>query len=313
VVKFVMTTGRAQQQDCMIKGTIKFFSKAKGFGFISPDGGTGKDVFLPMAVITAAGVTHLAAGQRISFETEPDPKGPKAVSLKLLDEKPVPPPADKPQDKQRPAPAPRAEPAAFTLYHDPDSDDSEDVLAALEEAGIQPRLVNYRAAPPTPEELKRLSLLLREAGQSTVRRFDPLFLALQLDDRFIGEGDFWRSIVEHPMLINGPILARGDKVRVCKTEEDVRAFLGKDSVAEQAAKPKGLSPRMLAMLSGGVVPPPEPKKPAPVPKPEPAPVKAEAKAAKAPAKPAAKKAPAKPAAKKPAAKAVKKVAAKKKK
>lgn len=306
----------------MIKGTIKFFSKAKGFGFIAPDGGSGKDVFLPMAVITAAGVTHLAAGQRISFETEPDAKGPKAVSLKLLDEKPVPQPADKPQDRQRPAPAPRAEPAGFTLYHDPDSDESEDVLAALEEAGVQARLVNYRAAPPPPEELKRLSLLLREAGQSTVRRFDPLFLALQLDDRFIGEGDFWRSIVEHPVLINGPILARGDKVRVCKTEEDVRAFLGQDSVVEQAAKPKGLSPRMLAMLSGGVVPPPEPKKPAKAaPEPEPAPVKAAAKVAKlAPAKPAPKtaaKKPAKPAAKKaaakPAPKSVKKPAAKKKK
>jgi CspA family cold shock protein len=302
----------------MIKGTIKFFSKAKGFGFISPDGGTGKDVFLPMAVITAAGVTHLAAGQRISFETEPDAKGPKAVSLKLLDEKPVPPPAEnRPVDRPRP-PAPRVEAATFTLYHDPDSDDSDDVLGALEDAGVQPRLVNYRAAPPTPEELKRLSLLLREVGQSAVRRFDALFLALQLDDRFIGEGDFWRSIVEHPVLINGPILAHGDKVRVCKSEEDVSAFLGKDNVAKQAAKPKGLSPRMLAMLSGGVVPPPEPKKPAPAPEPEPepAPVKAEAKAAKpapkAAAKPAAKKAVAKPAAKKPAAKAVKKPAPKKK-
>src|ERR1041384_3334862 len=69
----------------MIKGTVKFFNNAKGFGFITPDDG-GKDVFVPAATITQSGTPRLKAGQRVSFETEPDPKGPKAVRLALLDE-----------------------------------------------------------------------------------------------------------------------------------------------------------------------------------------------------------------------------------
>ena len=72
----------------MIKGTLKFFNAAKGFGFITPDG-DGKDVFLPATTIAACGGAKLQAGQRVSFEQEADVKGPKAVQLKLLDETPA--------------------------------------------------------------------------------------------------------------------------------------------------------------------------------------------------------------------------------
>ena len=50
----------------MIKGTVKFFNNAKGFGFITPDDG-GKDVFVPAATITQSGSGRLKAGQRVSF------------------------------------------------------------------------------------------------------------------------------------------------------------------------------------------------------------------------------------------------------
>ena len=71
----------------MIKGTIKFFNKAKGFGFITPDDGS-RDVFLPPVTVTATGAARLKTGQRVTFEAEPDVKGPKAVKLQLLDEAP---------------------------------------------------------------------------------------------------------------------------------------------------------------------------------------------------------------------------------
>ncbi|HKQ43875.1 MAG TPA: ArsC/Spx/MgsR family protein [Rhizomicrobium sp.] len=97
---------------------------------------------------------------------------------------------------------------------------------------------------------------MREADQSLVRRYDRLFLELQLDDRFISENEFWTGIFEHPTLINGPVLANANKARLCRTPQDVKAFLGADAAA---GKPKGLSPRIAAMMTGGVVPPPEPK------------------------------------------------------
>ena len=64
----------------MTKGTVKFFNGTKGFGFISPDGG-GKDVFVHATAVEQAGWRGLAEGQRVSFETQSDPRGAKAVNL----------------------------------------------------------------------------------------------------------------------------------------------------------------------------------------------------------------------------------------
>jgi CspA family cold shock protein len=67
----------------MAIGTVKFFNSSKGFGFVTPEGG-GKDVFVHATALEAAGLTSLAEGQRISFDTQPDAKGQKAVNLKAI-------------------------------------------------------------------------------------------------------------------------------------------------------------------------------------------------------------------------------------
>ena len=65
----------------MTIGTVKFFNTAKGFGFISPEGG-GKDVYVHATAVEAAGMRSLAEGQRVSFDTQADARGAKAVNLK---------------------------------------------------------------------------------------------------------------------------------------------------------------------------------------------------------------------------------------
>jgi len=67
----------------MTIGTVKFFNTAKGFGFISPEGGN-KDVFVHASAVEAAGMRSLAEGQKVSFDVQPDPKGSKAVNLKAV-------------------------------------------------------------------------------------------------------------------------------------------------------------------------------------------------------------------------------------
>lgn len=66
----------------MTIGTVKFFNTNKGFGFISPEGGT-KDVFVHATAVEASGIGSLAEGQRVSFDIQPDAKGSKAVNLKI--------------------------------------------------------------------------------------------------------------------------------------------------------------------------------------------------------------------------------------
>ncbi len=66
------------------QGIVKFFNADKGYGFIKPDDG-GRDIFVHITAVEAAGLTTLNEGQRITFEVEPDKKGksPKAVELQV--------------------------------------------------------------------------------------------------------------------------------------------------------------------------------------------------------------------------------------
>ncbi|HEX9809178.1 MAG TPA: cold-shock protein [Alphaproteobacteria bacterium] len=65
----------------MTTGTVKFFNATRGFGFIAPDDGS-KDVFVHISAVERSGMTTLTEGQKVSFEIQPDARGPKAVNLK---------------------------------------------------------------------------------------------------------------------------------------------------------------------------------------------------------------------------------------
>ena len=69
-----------------MNGTVKFFNTAKGFGFITPDEGGGKDVFVHATALEAAGIRALNEGDRVSFQLEDDRKGKgkQAAQLKKI-------------------------------------------------------------------------------------------------------------------------------------------------------------------------------------------------------------------------------------
>ncbi|MGE0653675.1 MAG: cold-shock protein [Alphaproteobacteria bacterium] len=64
----------------MTTGIVKFFNANKGFGFISPEDGS-KDVFVHVSALESAGIASLREGQKVSFDIQPDARGPKAVNL----------------------------------------------------------------------------------------------------------------------------------------------------------------------------------------------------------------------------------------
>ncbi len=68
----------AEQQ--RIQGTVRWFSRVKGYGFIQPDG-QDKDVFVHYSAIQGEGYRNLDEGQRVEFSVEDTPKGPQAVQV----------------------------------------------------------------------------------------------------------------------------------------------------------------------------------------------------------------------------------------
>ena len=67
----------------MATGTVKWFNTTKGFGFIAPDEG-GKDVFVHITAVQAAGVRGLKDGQKVSYELTEERGKQAATELKPL-------------------------------------------------------------------------------------------------------------------------------------------------------------------------------------------------------------------------------------
>ena len=70
-----------KEETQMVTGTVKWFNDAKGFGYITPDDG-GKDVFVHFSAIQGAGFKSLKENDKVQFDVEQSPKGPRAANLK---------------------------------------------------------------------------------------------------------------------------------------------------------------------------------------------------------------------------------------
>ena len=65
-----------------LTGTVKWFNDAKGYGFISREGGP--DVFVHFSAIEGEGFRNLNEGQKVEFTIEQGPKGPQAANVRAV-------------------------------------------------------------------------------------------------------------------------------------------------------------------------------------------------------------------------------------
>ena len=112
-----------------------------------------------------------------------------------------------------------------TIYHNPLCGTSRKTLDILQQSGADVLVREYLKDPPTREELVRL---YREAGitpREGLRANGPLAEELGLTRADVSDKEVLYAMVEHPILINRPIVETDKGVRLCRPQDKVHEIL----------------------------------------------------------------------------------------
>jgi arsenate reductase (glutaredoxin) len=109
----------------------------------------------------------------------------------------------------------------ITIYHNPDCGTSRNVLAMIRNSGKEPRIVEYMKTPPTRNELVDLLQRMDMRPRELLRRKGTPYDGLGLDDPKWTDDQLIDLMLEHPILINRPIVITGLGVKLCRPSETV--------------------------------------------------------------------------------------------
>jgi len=112
-----------------------------------------------------------------------------------------------------------------TIYHNPRCSKSRQALELLKERGIEPEIVEYLKNPPDRETLKRLLKLLHLGPRDLMRKHEPEYKDAGLDDPGLSDEDLISVLIQHPILLERPIVVSGAKAVVGRPPERVFEIL----------------------------------------------------------------------------------------
>ena len=97
------------------------------------------------------------------------------------------------------------------IYHNPGCSKSRETLQILQDSNIEPEIINYLETPPSAQELKRIIEMLGVSARDLLRRTEQAYTDAHLDDDNLSDDDIINAIVEHPALLQRPIVVCGDR------------------------------------------------------------------------------------------------------
>jgi arsenate reductase len=112
-----------------------------------------------------------------------------------------------------------------TIYHNPACGTSRNVLDLIRKAGIEPTVIEYLKSPPSRETLQQLISRMGITVRDLLREKGTPYAELGLDDPGLSDGELLDAMVEHPILINRPIVVTPRAVKLCRPSETVKELL----------------------------------------------------------------------------------------
>jgi len=113
------------------------------------------------------------------------------------------------------------------IYHNPRCSKSRQTLALIEQAGIDPEIVDYLNNPPTAGELDAILKMLDIEPQQLMRTKESIYKELGLREKSLSRDEAIDVMVENPKLIERPIVVKGKKAVLGRPPENVQRLLGK--------------------------------------------------------------------------------------
>lgn len=114
------------------------------------------------------------------------------------------------------------------FYHNPRCSKSREALQLLRAQGIEPEIVDYLKTPPSESELQDVLRQLGIGPRELMRRKEPEYDALHLDDVTLEDRHLISAMVQHPRLIERPIALDGQRAVIGRPPEKVLTLLPRD-------------------------------------------------------------------------------------
>lgn len=107
------------------------------------------------------------------------------------------------------------------IFHNPRCSKSRQTLQLLQEQGIEPEIVEYLKTPPSFEELDRILSLLGLEPRQLMRTHEDEYKQFHLDRPELTRTQLIQAMVDHPRLIERPIVIRGNKAMIGRPPEKI--------------------------------------------------------------------------------------------
>ena len=112
-----------------------------------------------------------------------------------------------------------------TIYHNPMCGTSRKTLEILHNEGADVTVIEYLKAPPSRDELKRLYQAAGISPREGLRAKEQLADQLGLNRPDVSDDEILDAMMEHPILIQRPLVETEKGVRLCRPQDEVRRIL----------------------------------------------------------------------------------------